>query len=117
MSYVEGFVAAVPESNKQAYLDLATAAADIFKRYGATRVVEAWGAEVPEGKVTDFHRAVQAEPGEVIVYSWIEYPSKQVRDESFQKMEADNAMDGFMGDAPFDGKRLIYGGFDIILDV
>ncbi|WP_417330305.1 DUF1428 domain-containing protein [Halomonas cupida] len=117
MSYVEGFVVAVPEDNKQAYRDLAAEAAEIFKRYGATRIVEAWGVDVPEGKVTDFYRAVQAEPGEVIVFSWIEYPSRQVRDDAFQKMEDDKAMEGFMGEAPFDGKRLIYGGFETILDV
>ncbi|QEM83667.1 DUF1428 domain-containing protein [Halomonas binhaiensis] len=117
MAYVEGFVVAVPEENQEAYRDLAARAAEIFKRYGATRVVEAWGTDVPEGKVTDFPRAVQSEPGEVVVFSWIEFPSKQARDETFARMEAENAMDDFMGEMPFDGKRMIFGGFETILDV
>lgn len=117
MSYVEGFVLAVPQQNREAYQHMASEAAEIFKGYGATRVVEAWGVEVPQGKLTDFHRAVQAEPGEVVVFSWIEYPSKQVRDDAFQRMEADKVMEGFMGDPPFDGKRLIYGGFETIVEV
>lgn len=117
MAYVEGFVVAVPEENREAYRDLAARAAEVFKRYGATRIVEAWGTDVPEGKITDFPRAVQSEPGEVVVFSWIEFPSKQARDDTFARMEAENAMDDFMDEMPFDGKRMIFGGFETILDV
>ncbi|CEJ15229.1 hypothetical protein BN1110_05572 [bacterium YEK0313] len=116
MAYVEGFVAAVPAANKDAYLKHATEAAVIFKDHGATRVVEAWGDAVPEGKVTDFNRAVKAKPGEVIVFSWIEFPSKAVAEEAFQKFMADPRAEGMGARMPFDGQRMIYGGFSPIVD-
>jgi uncharacterized protein YbaA (DUF1428 family) len=76
MSYIDGFVAAVPQENKQAYLDHASEARSLFKDHGATRMVEKWGDDVPEGKVTDFHRSVQKKDGEAVLFSWIEWPSK-----------------------------------------
>ncbi|MDP1967387.1 MAG: DUF1428 domain-containing protein [Reyranella sp.] len=112
--YVDGFVAAVPAGNKDAYLKMATKAAGMFKEVGAIRVVETWGENVPDGKVTDYKGAVKATADEKIVYSWIEWPSKAVRDEGWKKMMADERMkDNAM---PFDGKRMIYGGFAPILD-
>jgi len=114
MSYVDGFVIAVPTSKKQQYLELARAMAKRFKEWGATRVVECWGDAVPEGKVTDFRRAVQAEEGETVVFSWVEYPSKEVRDEAGRKMQADESMKDLP--MPFDGKRMIFGGFMPLLD-
>src|SRR5271157_1330299 len=78
----DGFVVSVPTDKKQAYRDLAARVAAIFKEHGALRVVECWGDDVPDGKVTDFRRAVKAEPGESIVFSWVVYPSKAVRDEA-----------------------------------
>jgi uncharacterized protein YbaA (DUF1428 family) len=80
MSYIDGFVAAVPQENKQAYLDHAREARSLFKDHSTTRMVENWGDDVPEGKVTDFHRSVQKKDGEVILFSWIEWPPKVVRD-------------------------------------
>lgn len=115
MSYVDGFVVAVPSDKKEAYRAMAAMAAPIFREYGATRVVECWGDDVPDGKVTDFRRAVQAEAGEVVVFSWVVWPSKAVRDVGGKKVMEDPRMK--MGDdMPFDGKRLIYGGFDVLLD-
>ena len=114
MAYVDGFVAAVPKANKQAYLDHARAAAVLFREWGATRVVETWGDEVPEGKQTDFMKAVAAKPDEVIVFSWVEYPDKATRDAAGQKMMTDPRMQAMT--MPFDGARLIYGGFDMLLD-
>lgn len=115
MSYIDGFVIPVRTSNKQAYREMAEKAAAIFKEYGATRVVECWGDNVPDGKVTDFKGAVKAEPGETIMFSWIEWPSKAARDAGNQKMEADPRMQ-MTSDMPFDGKRMIFGGFEIMLD-
>jgi uncharacterized protein YbaA (DUF1428 family) len=117
MAYVEGFVLAVPAANKDAYLKMASEFAAKSKALGATRVVECWGDDVPDGKLTDFRMAVKAEEGESVVFSWIEYPSKDVRDAAHKAMEADPAMEETMKTMPFDGKRMIYGGFAPILDV
>lgn len=115
MSYIDGFVIPVPADNKEAYRKMCATAASVFKEYGATRVVECWGDDVPDGKVTDFKKAVKAEPGENLVFSWIVWPSKAVRNEGSQKVMNDPRMK--MGDdMPFDGKRLIYGGFEILFD-
>lgn len=114
MSYIDGFVIPVPTGKKQAYREMAAKAAAVFKEYGATRVVEAWGDDVPDGEVTDFKHSVKAESGETIVFSWIEWPSKQVRDVGQKKLKDDPRMQ--MDDMPFDGKRLIMGGFDVLLD-
>jgi uncharacterized protein YbaA (DUF1428 family) len=115
MSYVDGFVIPVPTAKKAAYREMALKAADLFKEYGASRIVECWGDDVPDGKVTDFKGAVKAEAGETIVFSWIVWPSKQVRDAANEKMKSDPRMQ-MSPDMPFDGKRMIYGGFDVLLD-
>jgi uncharacterized protein YbaA (DUF1428 family) len=115
MSYVDGFVVAVPAAKKQAYLETAATASKIFKEFGATRVVECWGDDVPTGKITDFRGAVKAKEDEVVVFSWVEYPSKQVRDAANAKMREDERMK--TADMPFDGKRMIFGGFSPLLDV
>jgi len=116
MSYVDGFVIPVPAGKKDAYFALAAKAAPIFKEYGATQIVECWGNDVPDGKVTDFKRAVNAEAGENVVFSWIVWPSKAGRDEGNKKMMADPRMK--MGyDMPFDGQRMIFGGFEVMQDV
>ncbi|MDB5374485.1 MAG: hypothetical protein JWP04_3127 [Belnapia sp.] len=117
MGYVEGFVVAVPAANKDIYRRCAAEAAPMFKEFGATRMVECWGDDVPEGKLTDFRGAVRAEPGEVVVFSWIEYPSKEVRDAANAKMHADPRMKAMGERMPFDGKRMIFGGFSTLLDV
>lgn len=114
MAYVEGFVIAVPAANKQAYVESASAFAKIIKEFGATRVVECWGDDVPEGKVTDFRGAVKAQEGEVVVFSWIEYPSKEVRDAANARCRADERVQKM--DMAFDGKRMIMGGFQPLID-
>jgi uncharacterized protein YbaA (DUF1428 family) len=116
MSYVDGYVVAVPAKNKDAYRDMAAKASKVFIEYGATRVVECWGDDVPDGKVTDFKGAVKATNDETVVFSWVEWPSKAARDEGSKKVMADPRMKPeSMGDV-FDGKRMIYGGFAPLLD-
>lgn len=115
MSYVDGFVVAVPAANKDVYREHAAKAWDLFKEFGATRMVEAWGDDVPDGKITDFKGAVKANPDEVVVFSWIEYPDRATRDSVGEKMMSDPRMKQ-MGEMPFDGKRMIYGGFARIVE-
>lgn len=112
MPYIDGFVAAVPKANKQAYIDSARQAAVLFKEWGATRVVESWGDDVPAGGQTDFMKAVAAKPDEDIIFSWVEYPDKATRDAAGEKMRSDKRMQGLA--MPFDGARLIYGGFETL---
>lgn len=116
MSYIDGFVIAVPSKNKQAYREMAAKAAPVFMEYGATRVVENWGNDVPEGKVTDFKGAVKAKPDEAVVFSWIEWPSKQARDEGNKRIMADPRMQPEAMGNVFDGQRMIFGGFEPLLD-
>ena len=112
--YVDGFVIPVPIEKRDAYRKGAEAAAVIFKELGATRVVECWGDDVPKGKVTDFAGAVKAESGEQVVFAWVEYPSKAVRDAAVAKLMTVERMKKM--DMPFDGKRMILGGFEAIVD-
>jgi uncharacterized protein YbaA (DUF1428 family) len=115
MSYVDGFVIPVRAGGKEAYRAIASKAAPIFKEHGATHVVECWGDDLPEGKVTDFKRAVKAEAGENVVFSWIVWPSKQTRDEGNKKVMEDPRMQ--MGDdMPFDMQRMFMGGFEVLVD-
>jgi uncharacterized protein YbaA (DUF1428 family) len=114
MAYIDGYVAAVPNANKQAYLDMATKMAVLFKQNGATRIMETWANDVPEGKLTSFPMAVKREDGESVIFSWIEWPSKAVRDTGWKAAMSDPQMQ--MNNMPFDGQRIIFGGFDVILD-
>jgi uncharacterized protein YbaA (DUF1428 family) len=116
MGYTDGFVVGVPGGNRQAYLDMAAKAAPIFAKYGALRTVEAWGDDVRDGKVTDFKRAVKAEDGENVVFSWIEWPSKEARVSGWEKVMADPEMQMDPNNSPFDGKRMFWGGFSPIVD-
>jgi uncharacterized protein YbaA (DUF1428 family) len=116
MPYIDGLVLAVPARNKAAYLKFAKMGAKLFKSLGATRVVEAWQDDVPKGKRTDFFMAVKAKKTEKIVFSWIEWPSKRVRDAGFKKMMTDPKVKEMFVGMPFDGKRMILGGFAPILD-
>lgn len=115
MAYIDGFVVAVPTANKEIYIAHARAAGEIFKEFGATRMVEGWGDDVPTGKTTDFYRAVKAEPEETVLFSWLEWPSKEVRDAGHAKMMEDPRMREM--EMPFDGKRMIFGGFTPIVEV
>ena len=115
MSYVDGFVCAVPSANRAAYLQHAQDAAAIFKEYGALSVVECWGDDVPEGKLTSFPLAVKCEAGETVVFSWITWDSRAARDAAWAKVMADPRMQPGANPMPFDGKRLIYGGFEVLL--
>jgi uncharacterized protein YbaA (DUF1428 family) len=116
MSYIEGFVAAVPRNNKEAYRQHAAGSVSYFKEFGATRQVETWGDDVPDGKVTDFKGAVKAQPDEVVVFSWLEYPDKATRDAANKKIMSDPNMKEMGKHMPFDGKRMIYGGFQLLND-
>ena len=116
MTYVDGFVVPVPAGDKAAYRALATKAASVFKEHGATRVVECWGDDVPQGKVTSFPMAVKAKDDETVVFSFITWPSRKVRDEGMKKVMADPRVQPDKNPMPFDGKRLIYGGFQTLVD-
>ena len=116
MNYVDGFIAAVPTANREAYRKHAEEAAVVFKEYGALTMVECWGDDVPEGNLTSFPMAVKCEPDETVVFSWITWPSRQVRDEGMKKVMDDPRLQPDRNPMPFDGKRLIYGGFEVIVD-
>ena len=118
MSYVDGFVIACPKANKDRFIEHARLGDSLFIDLGALRVVECWGDDVPEGKLTSFSMAVKREEGESVVFSWIEWPSKEVRDNGMKK-----AMDEMMANTrmtpetmPFDGKRMIFGGFQSFVE-
>ena len=119
MAYIDGFVIAVPTANKQKFIDHAELGDSVFLDYGATRVLECWGDDIPEGKVTDFRRAVKAKEDETVVFSWIEWPDKATRDAGMAKMmdnmNSDPRMDPEKNPMPFDGMRMIYGGFQPIV--
>ncbi len=124
MSYIDGFVIAVPTANKQKFIDHAELGDSVFIDLGASRVVECWGDDVPEGKVTDFRGAVKAKDDETVVFSWIEWPDKATRDAAFKTMsawmanpeQADPRMNPEKNPMPFDGMRLIFGGFAPIVE-
>ena len=116
MTYVQGFVLAVPAAKEEEYRRHASEAAPLFREFGATRMVEAWGDDVPDGKVTDFKGAVQAKEDEIVVFSWFEYPSREAYQAANEKMMADPRMEAMGADMPFDGKRMIWGGFESFID-
>tara|TARA_R110002073_G_scaffold108948_3_gene244675 strand:- start:57 stop:440 length:384 start_codon:yes stop_codon:yes gene_type:complete len=119
MSYIDGFVIAVPTANRQHFIGHAENADGVFMDLGATRVLECWGDDVPDGELTDFRRAVQATADETVVLSWVEWPDKATRDAAMATMtrwmndpeNGDPRMDPAKNPLPFDGKRLIFGGF------
>lgn len=115
MSYIEGFVIAVPSANRDAFITHARMGDEVFLEHGALKVWECWGEEVPHGKLTDFHRAVAAQADETVVFSWIEWPDKATRDAMHKKMEeivtTDPRLSMESNPPPFDAKRMIYGGF------
>jgi uncharacterized protein YbaA (DUF1428 family) len=121
MTYIDGFVIACPRASRQAFIDHARITGGMFIEMGALRIVECWGDDVPEGKTTDFRMAVKAEAGEDVLFSWIEWPDKATRDAAFARMmdpaNADPRMDPQKNPVPFDGKRMIFGGFTPVVEV
>lgn len=117
MAFIDGFVAAVPREREAEYVAHARAAAEVFKRHGALRVTECWGADVPEGERTSFPKAVQCGPDEVVVFSWVTWPSQPARDAAMPALMAELHEHMTAHPMPFDGHRLIYGGFRVVLDV
>ena len=115
MTYVDGFVLAVPNAKKEAYRLHAEKTAPLLKEHGALSMTECWGDDVPEGKLTSFPMAVKCEADETVVFSWMTWPSKEVRDDGWKKIMADPRMKMEPGDVPFDGKRMIYGGFTMFV--
>lgn len=115
MTYIDGFVLAVPTANKQKFIDHANLGDSVFMELGAVRILECWGDDVPDGKLTDFRRAVQAKEDETVVFSWVEWPDKATRDRAMSQMEdrmkTDDRMNPEKNPMPFDGMRMIYGGF------
>jgi uncharacterized protein YbaA (DUF1428 family) len=116
MAYVDGFVAAVPSTNREIYKKHAEAAAAVFKEHGALKFVECWGDDVPEGKLTSFPMAVKRQDDETVVFSWVIWPSRNVRDQGMKKVMSDPRVQPENNPMPFDGKRMIYGGFEVIVD-
>jgi len=116
MSYIDGYVVAVPTRNKQGYIRIAKETAQVFRDHGALRVVESWADDVPQGKLTSFPLAVQCKPDESVVFCWIEWPDRSTRDEGMKLSMADARMPQDPDSMPFDGQRMIFGGFDSIVD-
>ncbi len=119
MPYIDGFVLAVPTANKQTFIDHANLGDSVFIDLGATRILECWGDEVPEGKQTDFRMAVKAKEDETIVFSWVEWPDKATRDAAMKKIMdpdfKDDRMNPEKNPMPFDGQRMIFGGFEAVV--
>jgi len=116
MTYVSGFLLAVPNAKKQDYIELAKLAAQVFKDHGATHVVEAWGDDVPEGKLTSMPMAVQLKEDETVVFSWIMWPDKATQASGMESSMKDPRMDYTPETVPFDGKRMIWGGFEVMVE-
>ncbi len=116
MPYIDGYVIPVPKANREAYKEAAMQMAPLFKQYGALKVVETWGDDVPKGKTTDFYMAVKAGEDENVVFSWIVWKDKAARDAGMAKAMADPRMQPGASPAPFDGKRMIFGGFEVLLE-
>lgn len=116
MTYIDGFVLAVPTASREIYKKFAEDASVVFKEYGAQKCVECWGDDVPNGELTSFPMAVKCEENETVVFSWIVWPSRTARDEGIKKAMADPRMQN-IEEMPFDGKRMIFGGFEMIVDL
>jgi len=116
MTYIDGFVATVPVINREKYINHAKEAALIFKEHGALKLIECWEDDLPDGEVTSFPMAVKRQEGEAVVFSWITWPSREVRMQGMKKVMEDPRMHDETNPMPFDGKRLIYGGFEMILE-
>lgn len=119
MTYIDGFVLAVPTANKAPFIDMANSMGALFIELGATRLLECWGDDVPDGTLTDFRKAVQAKDDEAVVFAWVEWPDKAIRDTAMARMQelakTDDRFNREMHPVPFDGKRMIFGGFSPVV--
>ena len=114
MSYITGFLIPVKTADKARYLESARKSWPLFQKYGCLEQVETWGEDIPEGETTSFPRAVKLEPGEAVVFSWLRWPDRATADKCFAEMMDDPDFDGM--DMPFDGKRMMWAGFDPIFE-
>ena len=114
MSYITGFLIPVKTADKDRYLESARKSWPLFQKYGCLEQVETWGEDIPEGETTSFPRAVKLEPGEAVVFSWLRWPDRAAADKCFEQMMSDPDFDGM--DMPFDGKRMMWAGFDPIFE-
>ena len=117
MAYIDGFVFSVPNDNKQAFIVHAREAAVVFKEYGALEIRECWGEDIPEGEVTSFPMAVQCKDDETVCFSWVTWESKIARDDAMKKCMDDPRLSPESNPMPFDGKRMIFGSFDVVVEV
>ena len=116
MTYVEAFIAPVRTDRRDAYLAKAGIMARVFKEHGALSTTECWGSHVPDGEATSFPMSVKLEEGETVVLGWMRWASRAARDKGMQAAMSDPRMQAEMGDMPLDGKRMIFGGFDVMLE-
>ncbi len=117
MTYIDGFVAAVPTANREAFIKHAAEAAALFKEYGALKVVECWGDDVPDGELTSMRMAVQCKDDETVVFSWVIWPDQAAQKAGIDKMMSDPRMSPETNPMPFDGKRMIFGSFVPVVEV
>ncbi len=117
MAYIEAMVAAVPTAGKAAYLDYAREVGGLFKQHGALATTDCWGSDVPEGKLTSFPLSVKCGPGETVAIGWITWPSKEARAKAWEELMKEPRMQPGAMKMPFDGKRMIYGAFEVILEL
>ena len=116
MTYIDAVVMPVPADRRADLVRFARETGAVFREHGALRVVDCWGDDVPDGKLTSFPLAVQLRPGESVVVGWVEWPSREVRDAAWPKVMADARMAAGPGQVT-DGKRMIYGGFSVVADL
>jgi uncharacterized protein YbaA (DUF1428 family) len=114
MTYVNGMVAAVPAANKDKYIEFAKSVSGVFKEHGALSLVDCWGIDVPDGELTSFPKAVRKKDDEAVVFSWVMWPSKEVADAAWEKVMSDPRMSPDTHPMPFDGRRMIFGGFEMV---
>lgn len=114
MTYITGFLTPVKNENRDRYIASAQASWPMFKKYGAIAQIENWGADVPDGKLTSFPLSVKLEAEESVVFSWIVWPDRATADKAWETMQTDPEMENM--DMPFDGKRMMWGGFDTVFD-
>lgn len=121
MAYIDGFVIPVPTANRRQFIEHATSTDSMFRQLGALRILECWADDVPDGTFMDFRKAVAAKDDETVVFSWVEWPDKATRDEAMRRMhelfESDSRFDPEKHPVPFDGRRMIFGGFTPVVEL